>query len=244
MAPPTRTHHVRHYLEMLAAMAVGMIALGHFWSPARVDLAAAWMATTMAIGMAVWMWHRGHSGAAIAEMTAAMYAPFLLLLIPWWAGLIPGEAVLIGGHLLMLPAMVVPLLRHPEHGPPRTTGWLSRWPTALALVCTVDNMVNPRAVSPWTMLVLPVGYLVIGAFRRTLRPLLRLELAGLGGYLLLIAAALVWGPFVVGIGWLAHAGWDWWHHRRDAVVPRFYAEWCGVVDVVIGVSVLVFAVTR
>ena len=228
-------------------MTVGMLVLGQFWTPARVDLAALWMATTMSMGMAVWMWHRGHSGAAIGEMTAAMYAPFLLLLIPWWAGLIPGAAVLIGGHLLMLPAMVVPLLRHPSHHEPRTTGWLSRWPTLLALLCTVDLLIHPGALSPWTMLVLPLGYLVIGAARRRLRPLLRLELAGLAAYLLLILAAVVAGPqlssILVGAGWLGHAGWDRWHHLRDAVVPRSYAEWCGVVDAVVGVSVIAFAVT-
>jgi hypothetical protein len=97
------------------------------------------------------------------------------------------------------------------------------------------------------MLVLPLGYLVIGAARRRLRPLLRLELAGLAAYLLLILAAVVAGPqlssILVGAGWLGHAGWDRWHHLRDAVVPRSYAEWCGVVDAVVGVSVIAFAVT-
>lgn len=133
----------------------------------------------------------------------------------------------------------------PSSSRPIARGLLSRWPTALALLCTVDNLIDPRGLSPWTMLVLPVGYLVIGAFRRTLRPpMLRLQLAGLAAWLLLIAAALVWGPIVVGIGWLAHAGWDWWHHRHHAVVPKAYAEWCGVVDVVIGVSVIIFALTR
>lgn len=248
MAPAIRTHpvshHVRHYIGMLVAMVVGMMVLAPFWSPDRVDLAAGWMATTMAAGMAVWMWHRGHSGASIAEMTAAMYLPFLVLLIPWWAGLVSGEAVLIGGHVLMLPAMVVPLLRHPGHGAPRTHGLLSRWPTVLALLCTVDNMIRPTSMSAWTLLVLPLGYLAIGTFRRTLRPYLRLELAGLAGYLLLIVAALLWGPLFVGIGWLAHAGWDFWHHRRDAVVPKVFSEWCGVLDLVIGVSVIVFALTR
>jgi hypothetical protein len=237
--PPLR-RHVRHYLEMLAAMVVGMLVAAHLWEPDRVDLAAAWTATGMAVGTAVWTWHRGHPGAAIAEMAAAAYAPYLLLLVPWWAGLLPGEAVLVGGHLLMLPAMAVPLLRHPGGHEPRTTGWPSRWPTALALLCTVDNLVRPVPLAPWTILVLPLGYLLIGALRGTLRPVLRVQLAALACYLLLVAAAHVWGPLVVGLGWLAHGAWDRWHHRRDAVVPRPYAEWCGVVDVVIGVSVVAY----
>ena len=128
-------------------------------------------------------------------------------------------------------------------------GTLRRWPTVLALLCTVDNMINPRPLSPWAMLVLPVGYLVIGGLRGKLQPgrTLLVQLAGLGAYVLLAVAAATASPrtslILIGAGWLAHAGWDLWHHRRDAVVPRPYAEWCSVVDVVVGVSVLVVAVT-
>jgi hypothetical protein len=251
---------LRHLAEMLAAMVVGMLVLGPLWPlpaglSARADVASFVMATDMSIAMAVWMWHRGHPGAAIAEMTAAMVLPFALLLPPWYAGLIPAGAVEMGGHLLMLPAMVLAMLRRAEeyatphaHAPART-GWLSRWPTALALLMTVDNMVDPRPLPAATMVVLPVGYLLIGAVRRTLRParVLGVQLAGLAGYLVLAAVALVApagvGLWLIGIGWLAHAGWDWWHHRHDAVVPRAYAEWCGVVDTVIGVSVLAYALT-
>ncbi len=35
-------------------------------------------------------------------------------------------------------------------------------------------------------------------------------------------------------GWLAHAGWDLVHHRTAWVVPRGYAEGCGVLDVALG----------
>jgi hypothetical protein len=242
---------------MLAAMVIGMLVLGPLWPlpdalSSRADVAAFVMATDMSIAMAVWMWHRGHSAAAIGEMTAAMYAPFLVLLLPWWSGLVPGEAVLLGGHLLMLPAMLLAMVHRAgeytgTHA--QRTGLLRRWPTALALLGTVDNVVHPRPLAAWTLLVLPAGYLIIGAVRRTLRPrrVLRVQLAALVAYGLLVQAATAAAPRVslllIGAGWLAHAGWDWWHHRRNAVVPRPYAEWCAVVDTVIGLSVIVVALS-
>ena len=78
------------------------------------------------------------------------------------------------------------------------------------------------------------------------RRVLLVNLAALGAYALLAVAAATATPQVglilVGAGWLAHGGCDLWHHRRAAVVPRPYAEWCGVVDTVIGLSVLAVAV--
>lgn len=72
---------VRHCLEMVAAMLVGMMLLGRLWTliwpglPARADVDAMVMATNMAIGMAAWMRIRRHSWISIAEMSAAMYLP-------------------------------------------------------------------------------------------------------------------------------------------------------------------------
>jgi hypothetical protein len=239
---------------MVAAMMVGMLVIGPFWTPARTDLAAGWMATTMSVAMAVWMWHRGHGPAAIGEMTAAMYAPFLVLLVPWWAGLLPGEAVILGGHVLMLPAMVLVMLRRigeytGGHQHVVRTGPLTRWPTALALLCTVDLIIRPQAFSPWTLLILAFAYLTIGTVRRTLHPRAALirQLAAMAAYLLLILISLLAGGvlsvYLVGAGWLVHSAWDYWHHRRDEVVPRAFAEWCGVLDAVIGITVITYATT-
>jgi hypothetical protein len=45
-----------------------------------------------------------------------MYVPFVLLLVPYWAGVLSGEGVILAGHVLMLPAMVLAMLRRPaEH---------------------------------------------------------------------------------------------------------------------------------
>src|SRR3712207_9047043 len=106
-------HIARHYLEMVVAMVVGMVVLGPLeallWSGVddRVDVHAVVMATNMAVAMAAWMRFRGHSWPAITEMSAAMYLPFAVLLVPYWAGAVSGSVVFTAGHVLMLPAMAL-----------------------------------------------------------------------------------------------------------------------------------------
>ena len=107
-----------HFVEMVVAMVVGMAALGPLWTLVWPDLPSSpaahtmVMATDMAIGMALWMRLRGHGWRGIAEMSAAMYVPFLLLLGPCALGMISGAALMLGGHVLMLPAMLLAMLRH------------------------------------------------------------------------------------------------------------------------------------
>ena len=109
-------HLVTHYLEMVVAMVVGMVVLGPVWSVALPGLSghvaaeSLVMATDMAIGMGAWMRFRGHSWSAAAVMSAAMYLPFLILLVPYWAGAITGGTLMGAGHLLMLPAMALAML--------------------------------------------------------------------------------------------------------------------------------------
>ena len=112
-------HFVRHYLEMVLAMLVGMYALGGLESlvwPAvtlRADVGVMVMATNMSVGMAAWMRFRGHSWRGIAEMSASMYLPFVVLLVPYWAGLVGHGVLMTWGHLLMLPAMALAMLLRP-----------------------------------------------------------------------------------------------------------------------------------
>ncbi|MBW9207125.1 hypothetical protein KV102_09900 [Mumia sp. zg.B53] len=44
---------------------------------------------------------------------------------------------------------------------------------------------------------------------------------------------------VAGVGLIGHAAWDAVHWHEDAVVSRPFAEWCGTLDLVLGVGVLV-----
>jgi hypothetical protein len=155
----------------------------------------------------------------------------------------------------MLPAMALAMRHRADeyaggHVHEPRTGLPARWPTALALLITVDMLVEPAALPPWKLLVLAFAYLTIGAVRGTLRPraVLIRQVAAMAVYLGLLLAAVLARPvlsvWLVGLGWLAHAGWDYWHFRKNEVVPRAFAEWCGTVDAVIGVSVLGYAAAR
>jgi putative intracellular protease/amidase len=108
---------VRHYLEMVVAMLVGMGVLGLLWNvvwpglSASEGLHAAAMVTDMCIGMSVWMRIRRHSWPAMGEMCAAMAAPFLVLAVPYATGALSADAMAMGAHVLMLPAMALAMLR-------------------------------------------------------------------------------------------------------------------------------------
>jgi hypothetical protein len=69
------------------------------------------MTMNMVIGMTVWMRLRGHGWASTLEMDASMFLPFVLLIGPYWAGLLSGEALIGVEHLLMLPFMFLVMLR-------------------------------------------------------------------------------------------------------------------------------------
>jgi hypothetical protein len=105
-----------HFVEMVVAMFVGMVALEPLWSfvapgaIVRADAHALVMATNMTIGMALWMKIRRHSWPRIAEMSAAMYLPFVVLLVPYWLGAISADALTTAGHFLMLPVMLAAML--------------------------------------------------------------------------------------------------------------------------------------
>ena len=107
---------VVHYLQMLAAMGVGMLVLGplSMFVEAGVEVQCLLMATWMTAGMTAWMAWRRHSWPAIVEMGLAMYASFAVLFPAYWLGVLSGDGVMLAGHLLMLPAMALAMLRRRE----------------------------------------------------------------------------------------------------------------------------------
>jgi hypothetical protein len=104
---------VGHYLEMVAAMVVGMVALAPLWPQAwlaRADVDAVVMATNMTVAMVAWMRIRRHSWPRTLEMAAVMYLPFLALLVPYWLGLLSGTALMVAGHVIMFPLMLAAMV--------------------------------------------------------------------------------------------------------------------------------------
>jgi len=118
----------RHFLVMLAAMYLGMLALGpvYVWAARSAGYTDPWtqlpalsamvMAFTMTVPMAAWMrWH-GHGWRPVGEMTAAMFVPAGLAAVMYLAGAASAEAVMGIGHMAMIPAMLaVMLYRYREY---------------------------------------------------------------------------------------------------------------------------------
>ena len=115
---------VLHFLEMVVAMAVGMVALHPVWTLVLDATGATGlmhdpytgaliMATDMTVAMSAWMRIRGHRWRPIAEMGAAMYLPFVALFVPLAMGLIGEAALMLWGHVLMLLAMAAAMALRP-----------------------------------------------------------------------------------------------------------------------------------
>lgn len=110
-----------HYLEMVVSMLAGMMLLDPVWTsifrtlPEHVLPYTLVMAANMTLGMGLWMWLRGHSWRMIGEMSAAMVAPFVLLLVPTLLGLLTGDDLMMIGHTLMFVTMLIPMLARRHH---------------------------------------------------------------------------------------------------------------------------------
>src|SRR6266542_642040 len=80
----TMKHFIRHYLEMVLAMAAGMVAYGLLF---RRGLAwtgyadEAIMAAFMTVPMVAWMRYRGHGWGQAAEMAGAMLLPTAVIVV-------------------------------------------------------------------------------------------------------------------------------------------------------------------
>jgi flagellar biosynthetic protein FliP len=117
-APPRTTarklaRFTGHYVEMVAAMLIGMVVLHPLWPLSwleHADVDALVMATNMTVAMTAAMLLRRHSWPRIAEMAAAMYLPFVVLLVPFWLGAIGGGTLMVAGHVIMFPLMLAAMV--------------------------------------------------------------------------------------------------------------------------------------
>jgi hypothetical protein len=122
-------HFVRHYVEMVAAMFIGMAllgvpagwamdAVGIDWNQLTDDAPALMflgMATTMTIPMVGWMTYRGHAWRANAEMSASMFLPTFAVIGLLWGGLLADVGMLmVVEHVAMLLAMAGVMLLRPD----------------------------------------------------------------------------------------------------------------------------------
>jgi uncharacterized membrane protein (UPF0182 family) len=130
-------HFVRHYIEMVVAMFLGMAVLGVPTEWALGAVGASWsdlhhnapalmlllMAVIMTVPMVGWMAYRGHRWRPSAEMAASMLLPtFGVIVLLWGAVVTDATALMTIEHIVMLPSMLAAmLLRRDEYSGHRHT---------------------------------------------------------------------------------------------------------------------------
>src|ERR671911_2166173 len=113
----------------------------------------------------------------------------------------------------------------------------------LALLIPSTSAVNPSVV----VLAVAALFLVVGIMRGRLREPggLALQAAGVLVFGAIALAALNVAPelgaYLVALALLGHAAWDAYHYLRDRAVARSYAEFCGILDLLLGAAILVMA---
>lgn len=122
------------------------------------------------------------------------------------------------------------------------------WPVVLVgfgvvVAARALDVVAPVTVLSALALVVLTWSVIDGQLRR--EPELRVQAAALVAFaaLALVGLAVLsnrptLGTVVVAIGWILHGLWDFVHLKRDVVVARSFAEWCGVLDVLLGVQLI------
>ena len=117
------------------------------------------------------------------------------------------------------------------------------WPmlivgAAVIVALWVVDVVSPVIVAAvFSLVALP--WSATGGDLRKSRTL-RAQALGVIGFAALALIGLAVDPdvgrYVVASGWFLHGIWDIVHLRLDRVVSRSYAEFCGVIDIVIAVG--------
>jgi hypothetical protein len=98
---------------------------------------------------------------------------------------------------------------------------------------------------PALVVVAVAGGLFVLARRRTRLQLLQVPvgLLGLAAFAAALEVPAKAGAVIVAVGLLGHAAWDAVLWRRNAVLARSFAEWCGVFDVAVGIGLLALVAT-
>jgi hypothetical protein len=126
---PSIRHFIRHYVEMVVAMFLGMVvlgipaegalhAVGTSTSELRTDAPAVaflGMALIMTVPMVGWMRHRGHAWGPCSEMAASMFVPTFGVIALMAGGIVDDFVTLMSvEHVAMFPSMLVAMLARPR----------------------------------------------------------------------------------------------------------------------------------
>jgi hypothetical protein len=118
------------------------------------------------------------------------------------------------------------------------------WPILIVVFVGFVLLESQDVVDPVTVVVATAGAATVaGLIRSTGRLEMVAQAIGLIIFAGLAVLGLMTAPevarWVLAAGWVTHGLWDLVHLRRNAVVSRSYAEWCGVFDILLGVQLLV-----
>jgi hypothetical protein len=117
------------------------------------------------------------------------------------------------------------------------------WAVLLGALPTLI-LLDGGEVAAVVLLAAAAVFLAIGAARgRIQQPSGRLQVAGLAGFGAVALLALALDPgiarYLLAVGIIGHGLWDFAHLLRNRVVARSYAEFCGVLDLLVGMALLV-----
>ena len=114
-----------------------------------------------------------------------------------------------------------------------------------AVVVVFLDLLDSAVAASLVLLVTALVFVLVGAVRGRLRRPggLTLQTAAMLGFGVIALTALYVDPdlgaYLVAFALLGHAAWDAFHCLRDRVVARSYAEFCGVLDLLVGAAILV-----
>ena len=118
------------------------------------------------------------------------------------------------------------------------------WPILLLGLPVLFLPSDTGATATYVLLAATALFAAYGAIRARRRdphglPLQTLAAIAVAGLALAaIAVDPTTGARLLAVALLGHAAWDAYHYVRDRVVTRSYAEFCAVVDAVLGVAIL------
>jgi len=155
-----------------------------------------------------------------------------------WDGSGSDDAVTgLGQALPLLPLLylVVCKIRRPR----------ASWPVLAAgltatVVLRILDVIAPSALFVAIALVVLVWAGIDGQLRSS--GMFQIQALGMLGFGALALIGLAVDPdvgrYLVAAGWLLHGVWDYVHLRLNKVVARSFAEWCGLIDILIAAQLI------